>query len=178
MEKAEGILIRKTPLTDTSLIVHWCTREHGLIRTAARGARRPGSPFAGKLDLFYSAEIEWTPSKRSDLHALRESHVTHFRQGLQESWPRVLCASYFVKLIEVVAEAETPIGSLHDLLRRALDYLTTHDPTLKAVLHFERELALDLGILGDEAPAAALLHVYHKLPAQRESLMRHVQGEA
>jgi hypothetical protein len=29
--------------TETSLIVHWCTREHGIIRTAAKGARRPGS---------------------------------------------------------------------------------------------------------------------------------------
>src|SRR6187455_1028428 len=84
MEKSSGILIRKTLLTDTSLIVHWCTREHGIIRTAAKGARRPGSPFAGKLDLFYSADLSWARSRRGDLHTLREAEVTNYRQGIQK----------------------------------------------------------------------------------------------
>ncbi|MES2705217.1 MAG: DNA repair protein RecO [Verrucomicrobiota bacterium] len=174
IEKATGILIRKTPLTETSLIVHWCTAEHGIIRTVARGARRPASPFAGKLDLFYSAELEWVPAKRSDLHTLREVMVTDFRHGLQATWPRVLCASYFVKLLEATAEAETPVESLHDLLRRALDFLTAKDPTRKAVLHFERELARDLGIHGEPgvSPIAALRPMISRIPDQREELLK------
>lgn len=178
IEKATGILIRKTPLTETSLIVHWCTAEHGLIRTVARGARRPGSPFSGKLDLFYSAELEWQPAKRSDLHALREVAVTDFRHGLQAAWPRVLCASYFIRLLESAAEAETPVESLYDLLRRALDYLTTHDPTVKAVLHFERELARDFGIHGEPgvAPITALRPMLTRIPEQREPLMKHLEA--
>jgi DNA repair protein RecO (recombination protein O) len=135
MEKADGILIRKTPLTNTSLIVHWCTREHGIIRTAAKGARRPGSPYAGKLDLFYSAELSWSRSRRGgDLHTLREVDVTHYRQGIQTDYLRVLAAAYFSALIERVAEGDTPIAGLHDLLRRALDWLDGHQPTEKAVL--------------------------------------------
>lgn len=154
--------------------MHWCTAEHGFIRTVARGARRPASPFAGKLDLFYSAELEWVPAKRSDLHTLREVVVTDFRQGLQSTWLRVLCASYFVKLLEAVAEADTPVESLYDLLRRALDFLTTKDPTRKAVLHFERELARDLGIHGEPgvAPIAALRPMISRVPDQREQLLR------
>lgn len=174
IEKAHGILIRKTPLTETSLIVHWCTAEHGIIRTVARGARRPASPFAGKLDLFYSAELEWVPAKRSDLHTLREVAVMDFRHGLQATWPRVLCASYFVKLLESVAEPGTPLESLHGLLSRGLDYLTTHDPTRKAVLHFERELARDLGIHGEPGVSAiaALRPMISRIPDQRETLLK------
>jgi DNA repair protein RecO (recombination protein O) len=177
IEKATGIIIRKTPLTETSLIVHWCTAEHGFIRTVARGARRPGSPFSGKLDLFYSAELEWQPAKRSDLHALREVVVTDFRHGLQAGWLRVLCASYFVRLLELTTEAETPVESLYDLLRRALDFLTTHDPTVKAVLHFERELARDLGIHGEPgvSPIAALRPMISRVPEQREPLMKSLE---
>lgn len=178
IEKATGILIRKTPLSETSIIVHWCTAEHGIIRTVARGARRPGSPFAGKLDLFYSAEFEWLPAKRSDLHALREVAVTDFRHGVQSGWLRVLCASYFVKLLEAAAEAETPVESLYDLLRRALDFLITHDPTVKAVLHYERELARDLGIHGEPgvSPIAALRPMLTRIPEQRDQLMRQLEG--
>lgn len=172
IEKSHAILIRKTLLTETSLIIHWCSREHGFIRTVAKGARRPASPYAGKLDLFYSAELVWLPAKKSDLHTLRELEVTDFRLGLQSTWGRVLCASYFVKLLEAVAEVETPVESLYDLLRRALDYLTSHDPTRKAVLHFERELAHDLGVQGDggAAPILALRQMLHRVPPQRDEL--------
>jgi DNA repair protein RecO (recombination protein O) len=178
MEKSAAILLRKTLLTDTSLIVHWCTREHGLIRTAAKGARRPGSPFAGKLDLFYSAGITWARSRRSDLHALREAAVIHYRQGIQQSWLRVLAASYFTALIECVAEPDTPVPALHDLLVRALDWLHSSDPTRRAVLFFEKEVAADLGIHGDAgiSPIAAIGRVYHRLPAQRERLLSALSG--
>ncbi|MES2467718.1 MAG: DNA repair protein RecO [Verrucomicrobiota bacterium] len=166
------MLIRKSLLTETSLIIHWCSREHGFIRTVAKGARRPGSPYAGKLDLFYTAELAWLPARKSDLHTLKELEVTDFRLGLQASYLRVLCASYFVKLLEGVAEVETPVESLYDLLRRALDYLTSHEPTRKAVLHFERELAHDLGVHGDEgtAPIASLRQMLHRVPVLREEL--------
>jgi len=173
MEKADGILIRKTPLTNTSLIVHWVTREHGLIRTAAKAARRPGSPFAGKLDLFYSADLSWVRSRRGDLHALREAEVTHYRPGIQSDYLRVLAAAYFCTLIEQVAEGETPVGALHDLLRRALDWLDAHQPTEKAVLFFEKEVAADLGIHGEPGVSAiaAIRQAYHRVPGQREKLM-------
>lgn len=138
----------------------------------AKGARRPASPYAGKLDLFYSAELVWLPARKSDLHTLKELEVTDFRLGVQATWLRVLCASYFVKLLESVTEQETPVESLFDLLRRALDYLTSHDPTRKAVLHFERELAHDLGVLGEggTAPITALRQMLHRVPPQREEL--------
>jgi DNA repair protein RecO (recombination protein O) len=179
MEKAEGILIRKTLLTDTSLIVHWCTREHGIIRTAAKGARRPGSAFAGKLDLFYTADLTWTKNRKSDLHTLRECAVSSYREGIQKDYLRLLAAAYFSALVEQVAEGETPVEALYDLLRRGLDWLQTHTPTRRAVLFFEQEVAADLGIHGEDGVSAiaAIRGVYQRLPAQRESLFLRLGGE-
>ena len=93
--------MRKSHLTESSLVIHWCCLEHGLIRTVAKGAPRPGSPFAGKLDLFYTVDFVWGRARKSDRHLLREVEVMEFRTGLQTSWLRVLCASYFVQLLEV-----------------------------------------------------------------------------
>ena len=50
-ESSHGIILRTRPLTETSLIVHWLTPELGRLATVAKGARRPKSPFAGKLDM-------------------------------------------------------------------------------------------------------------------------------
>ncbi|MBP7949381.1 MAG: recombination protein O N-terminal domain-containing protein [Verrucomicrobiales bacterium] len=178
MPKAIAILLKKIPLTDTSLIVSWCCQEQGLIRTAAKGARRPGSPLAGKLDLFYEAEIEIVPSRRGDLHALKEAEVTNYRHGLQTSFNRILAGSYFVRLIEMVAERETPIAALFDLLRRALDWLCVQEPTVNGVLHFERELATELGLWhsGDATPPLKTIQdLCHRVPEQRLVLLERLR---
>jgi len=70
-ERATGLILRLRPLTETSLIVNWLTAEGGRIATVAKGARRPKSPFRGKLDLFYEADFSLLRSRRSDLHILR-----------------------------------------------------------------------------------------------------------
>jgi DNA repair protein RecO (recombination protein O) len=71
-ERAQGLVLRVYPLTETSLIVHWLTRDQGRLATVAKGARRPKSPFRGKLDLFYMADFSFGRSRRSELHTLRE----------------------------------------------------------------------------------------------------------
>src|SRR2546425_7507667 len=71
-ERAQGIVLRVYPLTETSLIIRWLTRELGRISTLAKGARRAKSPFRGKLDLFYRADLIFGRSRRSELHTLRE----------------------------------------------------------------------------------------------------------
>ncbi|HXA44461.1 MAG TPA: recombination protein O N-terminal domain-containing protein, partial [Candidatus Angelobacter sp.] len=57
IKNATGIILRTRPLTETSLIVHWLTPDLGRLATVAKGARRPKSPFAGRLDLFYVADF-------------------------------------------------------------------------------------------------------------------------
>ena len=172
MEKTRAILIRRYRLTESSLIVHWCSPEQGLIKTVAKGALRPKSGFAGRLDLFFGAEIEFVRSRSSDLHILRELAVLEPRFGLRSSYLQTLAASYFVQLLELVAEKDTPIPEIHDLLERALDHLAQGAPRLRSVTYFEEELVGHLGIgQATLPPHAAILKLYHKLPAGREELI-------
>ncbi|MCB1089095.1 MAG: recombination protein O N-terminal domain-containing protein, partial [Verrucomicrobiae bacterium] len=113
--KTEATLIRRLPLTETSLIVHWCSADYGLVKSVAKGARRPKSPFAGKLDLFYRCEIELVPARQGDLHILKEASVLDSRLGIRKTYRRTLVASYFVKLLGMVTEPETPVPDLWDL---------------------------------------------------------------
>ena len=101
-----GILLRKRKLSDTSLIVSWCTDSLGIIQTVARGARRPRSPFRGQLDLFFEAELSIAKSRRSNLHTLREVVVVNAFAGIRTDHRRTHAASYFVELIEVCTEIE------------------------------------------------------------------------
>src|SRR5882757_5258033 len=106
VNSTRGILLRKRRLSDTSLIVSWCTDSMGVIQTVARGARRPKSPFAGRLDLFFEAELSIAISRKSKLHTLREVAIVNPFAGIRTNHLRTRTASYFVELIEICTMAE------------------------------------------------------------------------
>jgi len=174
VDTTAAILLRKTKLTETSLIVTWFTEAHGKIKTVAKGARQPKSRFAGVLDLFFDCEITFARSRKSDLHQLREVLLRKPHEGLRLDYGRVALASYFVELVELVTEPDHPAPELHDLLRRAFAHLNDHPATLRALLHFELELTRLLGIQGQEnvTPAVAIGRVYHHLPKARPQLLK------
>ena len=176
MVTTAAILLRKIKLTESSLIVTWFTEDHGKLKTVARGARRPRSPFAGQLDLFFAAEITYVRSARSELHTLREVAVRDPRDGLRQMYARTRLASYFVELLELGSELEHAAPELYDLLRRALDYLNGAEPTRRAMLHFEAELSRVLGLTGrhnaDADPAQAIARLAGRLPPERTRLLQ------
>ncbi len=172
MERSDAILVRLTKLTDTSLIVHWFTADAGLIKTVAKGARRPKSPFAGKLDLFFSSEVHWAPARRGELHALREAEPRCLRERIRRDYRSTLLASYFCRLLETAVEHEHPEPALHDLLRRGLDHIDEAGASSRALRHFESELARLLGLGGDRARAGqALREALGGLPGQRDQAL-------
>ncbi len=153
------------------MIIHWCCGDAGIIKTVAKGARRPKSPFVGKLDLFFECEIEIHHAKRGDLHILKDLVVEKNRLGIRKTYGQTLGASYFVKLVELVSEPENELPVVADLLDRALDYLTENQPDRRAVLFFEKKLAEELGI-GEEHKEGigAIESTFGKIPVQRREL--------
>ena len=177
MQTTQAILIRLTRLTDTSLIVHWFTEQYGLVKTVAKGARRPKSPFAGQLDLFFGGEITIQPARRGELHTLRETAIRQWREGLRENYTATLLAAYCCQLLESAVEPGHPDPALHDLLARALDHLASAPPSLRALLHFERELARLLGISHHQQAAEhSLRDAIGRLPTSREELLERLQS--
>src|SRR6059058_3218985 len=108
-ESTTGLVLRTRLLTETSLIVHWLTSDLGRLATVAKGARRPKSPFLGKLDLFYLADISFTRSLRSELHNLREVSLRETHSVLRQDLGYLQQASYAAALIEQTTEADTPM---------------------------------------------------------------------
>src|SRR5881398_118010 len=182
VESTEAILIRKRNFRDTSLIVSWYTESFGCIHTVAKGARRAKSPFAGKLDLFFEAEISVVRSRKSDLHTLTEVVLKNPFPGIRSNYLRTQGAAYFVELIEICTERDHREPELFELLRRAFGYLDTNDPTARAVAHFETELARITGVHDMKRlkadPAFALGNLFGRLPLSRTPLLKTLATEA
>jgi DNA repair protein RecO (recombination protein O) len=153
-ERAQGIILRTRLLTETSLIAHWLTAEHGRVATVAKGARRPKSPFRGKLDLFYSADFSYARSRRSELHTLKEVSLLDTHPKLREEIGYVQQASYAAALLEQTTETDTPLPSLFELFSGFIAHLPTEPPQPKNVFALELKLLDDLGLKPDPAEAS------------------------
>jgi DNA repair protein RecO (recombination protein O) len=179
LEATTAIVLRRRPFSETSLIVTWCTDSLGCIQTVAKGARRPHSIFAGRLDLFYEAEIQVARSRKSNLHTLTEVAVRNTFPGIRQAYSRTQTAAYFVELIELCTERDHHEPELFDLLRRALAFLHLNDPSSKVIAHFEKELAKIAGVHAEEqrrTPAAALGNLFGKLPVSRAPLIKQLKS--
>jgi len=154
IQNATGLILRTRPLTETSLIVHWLTPTFGRIATIARGARRPKSPFLGKLDLFYLADFSFSRSRHSDLHILREVSLREMHGAIREDILKLGHAAYAAAFLEQATETETPLPAMFELLRGFLDCLCQQKPAAQLVLAFELKLLRELGLNPDLRKAA------------------------
>ena len=143
-ERAEGIVLRRQPVTESSLLVTWYTREFGKLKTLAKGARRAKSPFQGKIDLFYRDEIVFLRSKRSDLHLLHDCYLAEAYVRLRGSVESLTAASYACELVELATEREDPNDGIYELLAITLKVLEArHDGVL--LIWFELRLLAAAG---------------------------------
>ncbi len=149
IETSTGLILRTRPLTDTSLIVHWLTTDLGRLATVAKGARRPKSSFAGKLDLFYSARFSFQRSRRSDLHQLREVATLETHAALRRDMHALQQASYCAALVEQTTETETPMPAIYALMTGVLEQLCQHGTRPQTVPAFELKLLAELGLQPD-----------------------------
>jgi DNA repair protein RecO (recombination protein O) len=167
-ERTSGIVLRTFAYRETSLIVRWLTPDWGRIATLAQGAHRPKSPFKGKLDLFFLADLAFRRSRSSDLHTLREVVLRETHLALRQDWHRLRQAAYAALLLEQSTEAETPVAALFGLFREFLAVLAARPWHPALVLAFEARLLAESGL----NPSAGS----HALAAGARPLLTQLEG--
>jgi DNA repair protein RecO (recombination protein O) len=157
IESTHGIITRTRPLSETSLIVHWITPDLGRLATVAKGARRAGSPFTGKIDLFYSADFSFNRSRHSELHVLREVSLRETLPAIREDIGKLQQAGYAVAFLEQATESETPMPEIYATIRGFLDQLAQRKLTPADIFALEFKLLTELGLAPDiaETPLSA-----------------------
>jgi DNA repair protein RecO (recombination protein O) len=148
-ERSTGLVLRTRVFTETSLIVQWLSADFGRIATVARGARRPKSPFRGKLDLFFLADFTFRRSRTSDLHTLQEVSLRTTYPTLRESLHSLEQASYAALLVEAVTEKETPLPDHFQLMLQFLENQSTQEDPRLGLLGFEIKLLRTSGLAPD-----------------------------
>ena len=173
-DHAEAVVLRVQPVTESSLLVLWFTREFGKLKTLAKGARRPKSPMRGRLDLFYEDEITFLRSQRSDLHLLHECFLSNPHPALRANVPILTAASYVCELVDALTVVEDPHPDLFTLLTELLGNLET-STTSAQLIWFELQALAATGWKPAFAGETGTLKVLQSLAGATAAAARRVR---
>ena len=117
-----GIVLRRSPFGESSLVVQVLTRRHGRVHFLAKGAYRPTSGYAFVLDLFHTVSLEWSHSPQRELQLLRRGDLAR-RRSLSGRADVYRAALMVLELTELAARPAQSERALFELAERCLDEL-------------------------------------------------------
>jgi len=144
--KTPAIVLRHTPVANTSRVVTWLTPHHGRLSTMIKGAFRPRSAFLGQFDTFYTCELVYYDHAGKELLTARECAPLKSRIRLRTDWRACAAASYVTDLISRISASHPPQDSLFGLLDQALDHLAEHGASFVYLSWLELRLLDTLGL--------------------------------
>jgi DNA repair protein RecO (recombination protein O) len=143
----EGIVLKTHALGDTSRIVTVYTREHGLRKLVAKGARKTPSRFGYALEPLSRSRLVIYLKPDRDLHLLSRAEVVDAFGSRIADLSRLAHAQAALELVDRLVWGEEPHERLFTLLVQALEGCTRAPrEALPAVtLAFQLQMASELG---------------------------------
>jgi len=115
-----AICLREAEWSETSQIATLFTREHGIVRGIARGAKRERGSFAGGIDLLCLGELLWVSKPAGQLDTLTSWSALEFFASLGRSWPRWTQAMYLAQMTSAMLREDDPHPGVFDSLIEVL----------------------------------------------------------
>lgn len=126
----QGIVLRTYKLGETDRIVHVLTQGRGKVRAVAKGIRRPGSRFGGRLELFSHVDLQLYEGRNLDTITQAELLAPHAR--VRADHATSAAASVMTELVDHVAQEGERDNGVFLLLRAGLQALDAEpeDPSI------------------------------------------------
>ena len=134
--KSAAVVLSRFALAESDLVVSFFTREHGLLRGVARGARRMKSRFGGALELFTQGDLVFFDGGRSDLVQVDHFDITRPFGRVRESLERLGHAAWIAECVARLTAERDPNPAVYGLLGRALDAIDRGAPPGPTALAF------------------------------------------
>src|SRR5574341_1715162 len=83
LRRSEAIVIGGHSLAEADRIIPFYTRDLGMVRAVAQGARRLRSRFGGSLELFTHGQVVYFERPNRTLHSINEFSVLNAFSGLR-----------------------------------------------------------------------------------------------
>lgn len=122
----QGIVLRTYKLGETDRILNLFTQGRGKVRAVAKGVRRPGSRFGGRLEPYSHVDLELHEGRNLDVVSQAELLASH--TAVREDYALTTCAAMMAEVVDAVAQEGERDHRLFLLLRAGLQALAARPP--------------------------------------------------
>lgn len=113
------VVLRKTKLGESDLILTLLSSDGSQIRAVAKGARKPKSPFSTRLELHAVSDVLIAQGRSLDI--VKEARLVAGHQGIRSSLERAAAAAPILELLWRVTQDGLPVARLFELTCASLD---------------------------------------------------------
>lgn len=118
---ARGIVLRKTKLGESDLILTLLVEDGSQVRAVAKGARKPASSFASRLELYSVSDVLLARGRSLDV--VKEARLVESNERLRRAMEHAACAAPMVELLDRVTQMDLESPRLFALTCTALSSL-------------------------------------------------------
>jgi DNA repair protein RecO (recombination protein O) len=149
LDQAEAIVLRTSPLGDQDKLGVFLTRDKGLIRGIAKGARKFGNRFGSSLEPMSHVTVFYYEKERKDLVTVSNCDLVESFFDIQKDLKTSLTLSYFSELIEEFIPIRAQEDIVFRLLLAVLQALKENGDLFALTRYFEAWLLQINGYLPD-----------------------------
>ncbi len=121
--RAVGINLKRQPLGEADWLLHILTREKGVVRLIAKGARKSRSKLGGRSELFVVNDLQVAHGRSID--RITQAESLHLYTGLSKDLTRLTSAQYLTEAVLAEASQGQVHIELFDLFLTQLGILET-----------------------------------------------------
>jgi len=150
--KDKAIVLRRLDYSETSQVLVFLTRAHGLQRLIAKGIKRgTKSKFAIGIDLLESGDVVFLRSAQGEgrLGTLTEWRQTQSHMGLRDNLQRWYAGQYAAEITSHMVEEEDAHPELYDALEMLFAVLSAGDDPQLSLVTYQCELLRSVGLWPD-----------------------------
>ncbi len=123
--KCRVLVLKKTKLGESDLILTCLKDDGSQLRAVAKGARKPKNSFSARLDVFAVDDVLIARGKNLDI--ISEARIVSAHMPLREDIVRAAAASAVLGALDKTTQQDLPVPRLFDMTVSALDHMAVAD---------------------------------------------------
>lgn len=145
--KTTALVLKRRDYRDTSYLLTFYSRDFGLLRCIAKGAKRRDGRFTSPLEPLMINAIVFYESRRTDLHTLTSADLEREFPRLRKDPIRFAYGCYFAELVEAAWQPGDVNPKILALLAGALEKLEACEVPGPVARSYEVALLAEAGLL-------------------------------
>jgi len=136
--------------SETSQVVHFLTRQGGVVKLLAKGSKRAKSKTGGAIDLLSEGDLLYSSAGTGTLGTLMEFTEMAAHNDLRKNAAALNAALYMMELAGMMLAEADPHPEVFDLLHSGLARLARPAAAVEQILaYFQWRLLKHVGLLGE-----------------------------